>query len=66
MRPASATFEAIEAEALLKVWDVLHLRAVWEGVGVSEVSGVGLSPSDGLRLIIKCDATQHGFSKAVS
>ena len=31
MRPASAAFEAIEAEVLLKVWDVLHLRVVGEG-----------------------------------
>ena len=39
VRPASATFkaiEAIEAEVLLKVWDVLLLRAV--GVGVGERS----------------------------
>ena len=32
-RPASATSEAIEAEVLLKVWDVLHPRVVEEGVG---------------------------------
>ena len=31
VRPASATSEAIEAEVLLKVWDVLHPRAVGEG-----------------------------------
>ena len=30
VRPASATSEAIEAEVLLKVWDVLHPRAVGE------------------------------------
>ena len=33
VRPASATSEAIEAEVLLKVWDVLHPRAVGEGEG---------------------------------
>ena len=33
VRPASATSEAIEAEVLLKVWDVLHSRAVGEGGG---------------------------------
>ena len=33
VRPASVTSEAIEAEVLLKVWDVLHPRAVGEGVG---------------------------------
>ena len=37
VRPASATSEAIEAEVLLKVWDVLHPRAVGE-VGVGERS----------------------------
>ena len=34
VRPASATFkaiEAIEAEVLLKVWDVLHPRVVGGG-----------------------------------
>ena len=42
MRPASAASEAIEAEVLLKVWDVLHPRAVGEGVGErSERRGVG-------------------------
>ena len=42
VRPASATSEAIEAEVLLKVWDVLHPRAVGEGVGErSERRGVG-------------------------
>ena len=30
-RPASATSEAIEAEVLLKVWDVLQSRAVGDG-----------------------------------
>ena len=29
--PASATSEAIEAKVLLRVWDVLHPRAVGEG-----------------------------------
>ena len=33
VRPTSATSEAIEAEVLLKVWVVLHPRAVGEGVG---------------------------------
>ena len=42
VRPASATSEAIEAEVLLKVWDVLHPRAV----GESEASGWG--PAVGL------------------
>ena len=37
MRPASVASEAIEAEVLLKVWDVLHPRAV----GESEASGWG-------------------------
>ena len=37
VRPASVTSEAIEAEVLLKVWDVLHPRAV----GESEASGWG-------------------------
>ena len=36
VRPASVTSEAIEAEVLLTVWDVLLLRAV--GVGVGERS----------------------------
>ena len=31
MRPTSAVSEAIEAEVLLKVWDVLHPRAIGEG-----------------------------------
>ena len=31
VRPASATSEAIEVEVLLKVWAVLHPRAVGEG-----------------------------------
>ena len=35
MRPASAASEAIEAEVLLMVWDVLHPRAVGKG-GVVE------------------------------
>ena len=39
VRPASATSEAIEAEVLLKVWDVLHPRVVGEGRrGVGERS----------------------------
>ena len=42
VRPASVTSEAIEAEVLLKVWDVLHLRVV----GESEASGWG--PAVGL------------------
>ena len=37
MRPASAAFEAIEAEVLLKISDVLHPRAVW-GEWASEAS----------------------------
>ena len=37
VRPASATSEAIEAEVWLKVWAVLHPRAVGEG-GVGERS----------------------------
>ena len=42
VRPATATSKAIEAEVLLKVWDVLHPRAVGEGVGErSERRGVG-------------------------
>ena len=42
VRPASATSEAIEAEVLQKVWDVLHPRAVGEGEA-SEASGGGPS-----------------------
>ncbi len=41
MRPASAASEAIEAEVLLKVWDVLHPRAVGDGEGASAASGGG-------------------------
>ena len=47
VRPASATSEAIEAEVLLKVWDVLHPRAVGEGGGErserSELTAGGLA-----------------------
>ena len=43
VRPASATSEAIEAEVLLKVWDVLHPRAV--GMWASAASGGG-GPSE--------------------
>ena len=46
MRQSSATSEAIEAELIPKVWDVLHPRAVGEGVGASEASGVGVSLSE--------------------
>ena len=58
VRPASATseaIEAIEAEVLLKVWDVLHPRAVGEGGGerserwwgwASEASGGGVLESE--------------------
>ena len=43
VRPASATSEAIEAEVLLKVWDVLHPRAVGEGGGLAVAAeGSGL------------------------
>ena len=38
VRPASAASEAIEAEVLLKVWDVLHPRARGWGRGVGERS----------------------------
>ena len=38
VRLASATSEAIEAEVLLKVWDVLHPRARGWGRGVGERS----------------------------
>ena len=41
VRPASATSEAIEAEVLLKVWDVLHPRVVGDGEGASAASGGG-------------------------
>ena len=41
VRPASATSEAIEAEVLLKVWDVLHPRAVGEGGGERSERGRG-------------------------
>ena len=37
-----ATSEAIEAEVLLKVWDVLHPRAVGEEEGASVASGGGV------------------------
>ena len=40
VRPASATSEAIEGEVLLKVWDVLHPRAVGEGEGEGSERGV--------------------------
>ena len=46
MRPASATseaIEAIEAEDLLKVWDVLHPRAVGEGGGRAKRAAGGPS-----------------------
>ena len=33
VRPASATSEAIEADVLLKDWEVLHPRVVGERVG---------------------------------
>ena len=39
MRPASAASEAIEAEVSLKVWDVLHPRAV--GMWASAASDGG-------------------------
>ena len=43
VRPASATSKAIEAEVLLKVWDVLNPRAV-VGVGErSELTAGGLA-----------------------
>ena len=41
VRPASATSEAIEAEILLKVWAVLHPRAVGEGGRRAQRSVVG-------------------------
>ena len=45
MRPASAASEAIEAEVLLMVWDVLHPRAVGKGVVCerSELTAGGLA-----------------------
>ena len=43
VRPASATSEAIEAEVLLKVGDVLHPRAIGEGEA-SAASEASLPP----------------------
>ena len=47
VRPASATSEAIEAEVLLKVWDVLNPRAVGERGGASVASGGGCCRAKG-------------------
>ena len=45
VRLASVTSEAIEAEVLLKVWDVLHPRAVGERSERSELTAGGLASS---------------------
>ena len=42
MRPASEASEAIEAEVLLKVWDVLHSRVVGEGGRRAQRAVVGV------------------------
>ena len=50
VRPASATSEAIEAEVLPKVWDVLHPRVFGEGVRRAPEASQVVAEGDGLRV----------------
>ena len=52
MRPASATSEAIEAEVLPKVWDVLHPKVFGEGVRRAPEASQVVAEGDGLRVTL--------------
>ena len=59
VRPASATSEAIEAEVLPKVWDVLHPKVFGEGVRRAPEASQVVAEGDGLR--VNYDFRRYNF-----